>query len=83
MFKSYFLLLSVATCSSVFAQNTEDIIPRESVTVFTLNNIQILQKVSMDELVSYEFMTALQSELFDGSTTGKTLKESGIDFNQR
>jgi len=83
MFKSYFLLLSVATCSSVFAQNTEDIIPRESVTVFTLNNIQILQKVSMDELVSYEFMTALQSELFDGSTTGKTLKESGIDFNQK
>jgi hypothetical protein len=84
MFKRYFLLLSAAACSSVFAQqNTEDIIPREAVTVFTLNNIQILQKVSMDELVSYEFMTELQSELFDGSTTGKTLKESGIDFNQK
>ncbi len=83
MFKRYFLLLTAATCSSVFAQNTEDIIPSESVTVFTLNNIQILQKVSMDELVSYEFMTELQSELFDGSTSGKTLKESGIDFNQK
>ena len=83
MFKRYLLFLSATACSSVFAQNTEDIIPCESVTVFTLNNIQILQKVSMDELVSYDFMTELQSELFDGSTTGKTLKDSGIDFNQK
>lgn len=83
MFKRYFLLLSAAVSTSAIAQNTEDIIPREAVTVFTLNNIQILQKVSMDELVSYDFMTELQSELFDGSTTGKTLKDSGIDFNQK
>jgi hypothetical protein len=28
-------------------------------------------------------MTALQSELFDGSTAGKSFKDSGIDFNQK
>lgn len=67
----------------VWGQNSEDIIPKDAVTVFSLNNISILQKVSMDELVSYDFMTELQSELFDGSTQGKTLKDSGIDFNQK
>ena len=69
--------------SSLFAQNSEDVIPKDAVTVFSFNNISIFQKVSMDELVSYEFMTELQSELFDGSTQGKTMKESGIDFNQK
>lgn len=73
------LVLSTA----VFAQNSEDIIPKDAVTVFSFNNISIFQKVSMDELVSYDFMTELQSELFDGSTQGKTMKESGIDFNQK
>lgn len=66
-----------------WGQQSEDIIPKDAVTVFSLNNISILQKVSMDELVSYDFMTELQSELFDGSTQGKTLKESGIDFKQK
>lgn len=37
----------------------------------------------MDELVKYEFMEELQQELFDGSTKGRTLEDSGIDFNQR
>lgn len=66
-----------------WGQKSEDIIPKDAVTVFSLNNITILQKVSMDELVSYDFMTELQSELFDGSTQGKTLKDAGIDFNQK
>lgn len=66
-----------------WGQKSEDIIPKDAVTVFSLNNISILQKVSMDELVSYDFMTELQSELFDGSTQGKTLKDAGIDFNQK
>lgn len=83
MFKHLVLLCGSLTCTALYAQNTDDIIPKDAVTVFTLNNIQILQKVSMDELVSYDFMTELQSELFDGSTTGKTLKDSGIDFNQK
>ena len=37
----------------------------------------------MDDLVQYEFMEEVQSELFDGSTSGKTLKDAGIDFNQK
>lgn len=81
--KSIFPALYLACFTTGFAQQSEDIIPRDAVTVFSLNNISILQKVSMDELVSYDFMAELQSELFDGSTQGKTLKDSGIDFNQK
>ena len=79
-----FLIVSLLV-NSLFtqAQKSEDYIPKAAVTVFSLNNINILQKVSMDELVSYDFMTELQSELFDGSTQGKTLKDAGIDFNQK
>lgn len=65
------------------AQKSEDLIPTAAVTVFSLNNIQILQKVSMDDLVNYAFMAEIQQELFDGSTNGKTIKDSGIDFDQK
>jgi len=81
--KSFLTALFLAFFILGFAQQSEDIIPKDAVTVFSLNNISILQKVSMDELVSYDFMAELQSELFDGSTNGKTLKDSGIDFNQK
>lgn len=37
----------------------------------------------MDELVKYEFMSEVHQELFDGSTSGKTLKDAGLDFDQR
>lgn len=66
-----------------YAQNSEDFIPMDAVTVFSLNNISLLQKVSLDDLVKYEFMAELEQELFDGSTSGKSLKESGIDFDQK
>lgn len=65
------------------AQNSEDLIPMDAVTVFSINNISLLQKISMDDLVQYEFMAEVQTELFDGSTAGKTLKDSGIDFDQK
>lgn len=81
--RGYLLLPLLAFSSIIFGQQSEDFIPKDAVTVFSLNNISILQKVSMDELVSYDFMTALQSELFDGSTAGKSFKDSGIDFNQK
>lgn len=83
MTKLFGLALCVTCLSTTYGQQSEDIIPKDAVTVFSLNNISILQKVSMDELVSYDFMAELQSELFDGSTQGKTLKDSGIDFNQK
>lgn len=81
--KLYLTLPFLVLSSTLFAQQSDDFIPKDAVTVFSFNNISILQKVSMDELVSYDFMTELQSELFDGSTQGKTLKDSGIDFNQK
>ena len=68
---------------NILAQNSEDFIPRDAVSVFSINNISLLQKISMDDLVQYEFMEEVQSELFDGSTSGKTLKDAGIDFGQK
>ena len=66
---------------NILAQNSEDFIPRDAVTVFSINNITLLQKISMDDLVQYEFKKEDQTELFDGSTSGKTVKDAGIDFN--
>ncbi|MEN9998683.1 MAG: hypothetical protein RI922_1673 [Bacteroidota bacterium] len=67
----------------VLAQKSEELIPKDAVTVFSINNISLLQKVSLDDLVKYDFMEEVQQELFDGSTSGKTIKESGIDFDQK
>ncbi|MGB0914927.1 MAG: DUF4836 family protein [Crocinitomicaceae bacterium] len=68
---------------SVFAQKSENLIPKDATSVFSINNVSLLEKISLDDLVKYEFMEEVQAELFDGSTTGKTLKDSGIDFNQK
>ena len=81
--KNLFCLISVFTFTNSFGQSSEDLIPKDAVTVFSINNISLLKKVSLDELVQYEFMAEVQSELFDGSTQGKTLKDSGIDFDQK
>jgi hypothetical protein len=77
------LALSLLVGTLVYGQKSEDFIPHEAVTVFSINNINLLQKVSLDELVKYEFMEEVQQELFDGSTSGKTLKDSGLDFDQK
>jgi|TARA_R110000737_G_scaffold342281_1_gene366993 hypothetical protein len=79
---SLFAILSLSI-TSVYSQKSEDYIPTDAVTVFSLNNIALLQKVSLDDLVKYEFMAELEQELFDGSTSGKSIKESGIDFDQK
>ncbi len=81
--KNLFCLISVFALTNSFGQSSEDLIPKDAVTVFSINNISLLKKVSLDELVQYEFMAEVQSELFDGSTQGKTLKDSGIDFDQK
>lgn len=65
------------------AQKSENYIPKDAVTVFSLNNIELMKKISMDQLVTYQFMDEVHQELFDGSTAGKTLKDSGIDFDQK
>jgi hypothetical protein len=69
--------------ASIFAQRSEELVPKDAVSVFSVNNVMLLQKISMDELVKYEFMEEVQQELFDGSTSGKTLKDAGFDFDQR
>ena len=81
--KLYSLIFCLILGNLVFSQQSEDLIPKDAVTVFSINNISLLQKISMDDLVRYEFMEEVQQELFDGSTSGKTLKDSGIDFNQK
>ena len=74
-----FLMFTYSIC----AQQSEALIPRDASTVFSINNINLLQKISIDELVEYDFMDELHQELFDGSTAGKTLKDAGLDFDQR
>ncbi len=78
-----FFLAFCAGIGSNYAQKSEDFIPVDAVTVFSINNFELLQKISLDDLVKYEFMQEVQQELFDGSTAGKTIKESGIDFKQK
>jgi len=81
--KLFSLILLIGIAISASAQNSESLIPKDAVTVFSLNNIQLLQKVSLEDLVKYEFMAEIQQELFDGSTSGKSIKDSGIDFDQK
>lgn len=76
---SGFLLIFI----SVKAQKSENLIPKDAVTVFSINNINLFQKISLDELISYDFMNEVHQELFDGSTSGSSLKDSGLDFNQK
>lgn len=65
------------------AQTPESLVPVEATSVFTLNNINLFQRISLDKLIQYDFMEEVQQELFDGSTTGKTFHDTGIDFEQK
>lgn len=80
----YFIHLAIL-CATLFTAygQSETLVPQEAISVVSINNISLLQKISLDELVQYEFMEELQQELFDGSTSGKSIKDSGIDFDQR
>ena len=66
-----------------FGQTSDDLIPKEAVTVLGINNTSLLKKISMDSLIQYEFMEEVQSEMFDGSADNKTLKDAGFDFGQK
>jgi hypothetical protein len=78
------LLLSILIGNITFGQiKSQDLIPKDAVTVLSINNLTVLQKVSLDELIQYEFMIDIQQELFDGSAVGKTIKDMGIDFDQK
>lgn len=81
--KLFFLTTLLLSCKFGLSQQSEKYIPREAVTVFTINNENLFQKISVDELITYDFMEEINQELFDGSTNGKTLKDAGIDFQQK
>ncbi|MDA7761930.1 hypothetical protein N8927_01900 [Crocinitomicaceae bacterium] len=85
MFQSKILLLipHLFLCFIGYTQQSENIVPKEASTVFSINNINLLKKISLNELVKYDFMEEIHQELFDGSTEGKTLKDAGMDFDQR
>ena len=78
-----FILLLLFSTSISFCQTSDDLVPVDAVTVFSVNNTTLLKKVSMDSLIQYEFMEEVQSEMFDGSADNKSLKDAGIDFNQK
>lgn len=78
---SLFVLITLSNFA--FSQQSENLVPKDAASVFSINNINLFQKISLDELVKYEFMEEVQQELFDGSTSGKTLKDSGFDFDQK
>ncbi len=81
--KHFILGSCLLLAGHTFSQFSEDLIPKEAITVFSVNNIRLLQKISIDDLVKYEFMEEVQQELFDGSTSNKTLKDAGLDFDQK
>ena len=81
--KLFNTIICLFISGAYFSQKSEELLPKEAVTVFSINNFSLLQKVSLDDLVRYEFMEEIQQELFDGSTSGRTLKDSGIDFDQK
>lgn len=77
------VLLFTFTIIIGFSQNTENFIPEQANSVISINNIQLLEEISLDELIKYDFMEEVQEELFDGSTSGKNLHDIGIDFDRR
>ena len=81
--KHIFTLLSILLAPFLFSQNSDDMVPLDAVTVMSVNNTSLLNKISLDSIIQYEFMEEVQSEMFDGSADNKTLKDAGIDFNQK
>jgi len=81
--KIFLLAFTLLLCFIGYTQQSENIVPKEASTVFSINNINLLKKISLNELVKYDFMEEIHQELFDGSTEGKTLKDAGMDFDQR
>ncbi|MBM3165287.1 MAG: hypothetical protein FJZ80_07495 [Bacteroidetes bacterium] len=81
--KKLMLFLSIGFYLIVRGQGAEKLIPPQAVTVFSINNTDLLQKVSIDEWITYDFMEEIHQELFDKSTDNKTVKDAGLDFDKR
>tara|TARA_Y100000385_G_scaffold181416_1_gene187375 strand:+ start:324 stop:2255 length:1932 start_codon:yes stop_codon:yes gene_type:complete len=84
MTRTYIILLIFAfNISLLYSQNPEDLIPKDAITVFSINKFDKIQNISLEKLMSYEFMSELEQEQYDGSTNGKTLKNSGLDLSKK
>jgi len=70
-------------CNTLVIAQSEQLIPSDAATILSINNVNLLQKVSLDTLIEYDFMDEIHNEIFDGSAEGKTLKQTGFDFDQR
>lgn len=81
--KHLFFIILLFVQTGIFAQLSENLIPKEATSILSINNVNLLQKISLDELVQYRFMEELHHDIIDGSTSGWTLKDSGIDFDQK
>ena len=77
-------LVFACNISSLYSQNPEDLIPKDAITVFSIHKFDKIQNMSLEKLMSYEFMSELEQEQqYDGSTSGKTLKNSGLDISKK
>ena len=84
MTRTYTILLIFAfNTSLIFSQNPEDFIPKDAITVFSIHKFDKIQNMSLEKLMSYEFMSELEQEQYDGSTSGKKLKNSGLDLSKK
>lgn len=81
--KNITVILIFVLSTLALGQKSEALIPSQSSSVFSINNLQLLEKISVDELINYDFMEDIHQELFDGSTEAKSLNDAGIDFDQR
>jgi hypothetical protein len=81
--KKFFLPLFTGFAVHVLSQGAEQLIPSQAVTVFSINNTDVLQKISIDEWITYDFMNEIHQELFDKSTENKSVKDAGLDFDKR
>lgn len=77
------LFIAFLLIFSSFGQSSESLIPYQSSNVFTFNNVSLFKKISINDLVNYEFMEELQTEYFDGSTNLFSLDKIGIDLNSK
>jgi len=75
----FFIFFPLICCG----QSSYELIPASASIVLSINNVSVLQKIPLDELIQYEFMTDLQQELFNGLAKGKTIKDVGINFDQK
>ncbi|MDG1842212.1 MAG: hypothetical protein P8I93_07680, partial [Crocinitomicaceae bacterium] len=80
-FKITLLFLWIA--SSFISQSPQALIPKDALVVFSIHDFSKIEDLSLNELMSYPFMSELEQEQYDGSTEGKSIKGSGIDMDQK